>query len=209
MTMHGSIEFRNATHADTEALLALVESAYRGDDSRAGWTTEADLLDGRRTGVDDIKACIDRERSVILIAEQVMPGKRGPADSDASLRGPGQVRQPIPGPPMILACAHVAVEPNDGGPDAGYFGMFSVRPTLQGRGVGKALLAEAERIARDHWRLPIMRMTVIDIRDELIAFYERRGYHRTGIHKPFPYGDERFGVPKRDDLRFEVLEKPL
>ena len=52
-------------------------------------------------------------------------------------------------------------------------------------------------------------MTVIDIRDELIAFYERRGYHRTGILKPFPYGDERFGLPMRDDLRFEVLEKAL
>lgn len=52
-------------------------------------------------------------------------------------------------------------------------------------------------------------MTVIDIRDELIAFYERRGYVRTGTKKPFPYGDERFGIPKRDDLRFEVLEKPL
>ena len=52
-----------------------------------------------------------------------------------------------------------------------------------------------------------MRMTVIDIRDELIAFYERRGYARTGRKKPFPYGDERFGIPKRDDLRFEILEK--
>ena len=54
-----------------------------------------------------------------------------------------------------------------------------------------------------------MRMTVIDIRDELIAFYERRGYRRTGIKKPFPYGDPRYGIPTRDDLRFEVLEKEL
>jgi hypothetical protein len=52
-------------------------------------------------------------------------------------------------------------------------------------------------------------MTVIDLRDELIAFYERRGYHRTGVFKPFPYGDARFGLPKRNDLRFEVLEKLL
>ena len=59
------------------------------------------------------------------------------------------------------------------------------------------------------WQLPSMRMTVIDCRDELIAFYERRGYARTGIKKPFPYGDKRFGIPRRDDLRFEVLEKPL
>ena len=102
----------------------------------------------------------------------------------------------------LLACAHVSDED-----DAGYFGMFSVRPGLQGAGVGKALLAEAERVVRDEWHLPAMRMTVLDLRDELIAFYERRGYRRTGIKKPFPYGDPRFGIPLRDDLRFEVLEK--
>jgi ribosomal protein S18 acetylase RimI-like enzyme len=109
----------------------------------------------------------------------------------------------------LVACAHVAVEPVDGGPDAGYFGMFSVNPQLQGGGIGKAVLDEAERIARDEWMLPVMRMTVIDIRDELIAFYQRRGYRRTGVVKPFPYGDARYGLPKRDDLRFEVLEKAL
>lgn len=182
MTTDPSFKFRNATHADTDALVSLVESAYRGDASKQGWTTEADMLDGRRTGADDIDACISRADSRILLAERALPD----------------------GGCELLACAHVAVE--DG---AGYFGMFSVRPNLQGSGIGKALLAEAERVAREEWRLPAMRMTVIDIRDELIAFYERRGYHRTGIKKAFPYGDERFGIPKRDDLRFEVLEKPL
>ena len=92
---------------------------------------------------------------------------------------------------------------------AGYFGMFSVVPNRQGTGIGKTVLAEAERIVREHWQCDAMRMTVIDVREELIAFYERRGYVRTGIKKPFPYGDARFGLPKRDDLRFEVLEKPL
>ena len=169
--------FRNARADDAEAIVALVESAYRGDASRAGWTTEADMLDGRRTGADDVLAQIDRPQSVVLLAEQA--GR-------------------------LVACAHVAVE--DG---AGYFGMFSVVPGLQGGGVGKAVLAEAERLAREDFGMASMRMTVIDIRDELIAFYERRGYRRTGIKKPFPYGDARFGLPKRDDLRFEVLEKPL
>lgn len=171
------LRFRTATPADVEAIVALVESAYRGDASRAGWTTEADLLDGRRTGPDDVAACIARPRSAVLL------GERG-----------GE----------LLACAHVA---DDDG--AGYFGMFSVRPTSQGGGIGKRLLEHAERFVREHWSLPVMRMTVIDVRDELIAFYERRGYRRTGIVKPFPYGDERFGLPRRDDLRFEVLEKPL
>lgn len=168
---------RDGTEADIPALVELVTSAYRGDTSRQGWTTEADLLDGNRIDPDVLRAEIARPRSRILVAER---------DS------------------VLLACAHVAEE--DG---AGYFGMFSVRPDLQGAGLGKQLLTEAERVVREDWQLPTMRMTVIDVREALIAFYERRGYHRTGIHKPFPYGDERFGIPLRDDLRFEVLEKPL
>ncbi|WP_146908628.1 GNAT family N-acetyltransferase [Arenimonas daejeonensis] len=171
------LRFRAADASDVLAVVMLVESAYRGDASRAGWTTEADLLDGRRTGPDDVIACIHRPQSRLLLAE----------------RG-GE----------LLACAHVAVED-----DAGYFGMFSVAPGQQGGGVGKLVLAEAERIAREDFGMAVMRMTVIDLRDELIAFYERRGYRRTGIKKPFPYGDARFGLPKRLDLRFEVLEKPL
>lgn len=181
--MTAALRLRHARNEDVDAIVALVESAYRGDASRAGWTTEADLLDGRRTGTDEILATLALPHSVILLAEQEV----GALDA----RG-------------LLACAHVAEQ--DG---AGYFGMFSVQPRLQGAGIGKAVLAEAERLVREDWRLPAMRMTVIDVRDELIAFYERRGYRRTGIHKPFPYGDARFGQPRRDDLRFEVLEKRL
>lgn len=169
--------FRNATPDDIDALVTLVTSAYRGDASRQGWTTEADMLEGQRIDGEVLRKDIERPRSRIVIAER---------DS------------------AMLACAHVAEE--DG---TGYFGMFAVKPDLQGSGMGKALLAEAERIAHEEWQLPSMRMTVIDIRDELIAFYERRGYHRTGTKKPFPYGDERFGIPQRNDLRFEVLEKGL
>ncbi len=200
-----SLQFRAATHADTDAVVALVESAYRGDASRAGWTTEADFLDGRRTGADDIAACIDRDRSLILLGECPLR----PSTSSGGSGGSGQASTGSGQAGELLACAHVAIEHADDGSDAGYFGMFSVRPALQGGGVGKAMLAEAERIARDDWRLTRMRMTVIDIRDELIAFYQRRGYRRTGVLKPFPYGDERFGLPRRDDLRFEVLEKAL
>lgn len=176
-TPMAAIAFRAADSRDIPVLVELVTSAYRGEDSRAGWTTEADLLDGMRIDGERIQVDLDRERSRIVVAE----------------RG-GE----------MLACAHVMDE--DG---AGYFGMFAVRPNLQGAGLGKSMLAEAERIAREEWSLPAMRMTVIDVRDELIAFYERRGYRRTGIRKPFPYGDARYGLPKRDDLRFEILEKAL
>ena len=170
-----SLTFRAATPADLDALVELVTSAYRGDVSKQGWTTEADMLEGQRIDPDVLLQDIQRLKSRVVVAEQ---------DN------------------RMLACAHVAEQEG-----TGYFGMFAVRPDLQGTGTGKLLLAETERIVRDEWRLPAMRMTVIDIRDELIAFYERRGYRRTGITRPFPYGDERFGIPKRDDLRFEILRK--
>ena len=172
-----TLSHRDATVADVPAIVGLVTSAYRGEASRIGWTTEADLLDGERIDPGVLRADIERPRSRVLLVER-----------DGAL----------------VACAHVAVE--DG---AGYFGMFAVRPDLQGAGLGNALLLEAERVVRDEWMLPALRMTVIDVREELIAWYERRGYRRTGIRKPFPYGDTRFGVPRRDDLRFEVLEKPF
>lgn len=176
-----ALAFRRATPADVEAVVALTESAYRGDASRAGWTTEADFLDGRRTDAADVAALIARDDARIVLAE------RG-GDLLASCLVERQVHQGVP---------------------SGYFGMFSVRPDLQNAGIGRALLAETERIARDEWQCRQMRMTVIDIRASLIAWYERRGYRRTGEHKPFPYGDERFGIPRRDDLRFEWLVKTL
>jgi GNAT superfamily N-acetyltransferase len=176
-TSASAITFRDAAAGDVDAIVALVTSAYRGEASRAGWTTEADLLDGNRIAPEVLLADIARPRSRVLLASR-----------DGELVG----------------CAHVAVE--DG---AGYFGMFAVRPVLQGGGVGRAVLAEAERIVRGDWGLATMRMTVIDLREDLMAWYERRGYRRTGIKRPFPAVDPRFGVPKRDDLRFEVLEKPV
>ncbi len=171
------LSFRDATKRDIPAIVALVESAYRGQASRAGWTTEADLLDGQRIDAEAVAIDIARPRSRVRLAF---------------------------GGDALLACAHIAEV--DG---AGYFGMFSVRPELQGAGIGKAMLADAETLVRDDFGRNLMRMTVIDLREELIAFYERRGYRRTGIKKPFPYGDERFGLPRRDDLRFEILEKAL
>jgi ribosomal protein S18 acetylase RimI-like enzyme len=171
------LSFRSASAADVPALVVLVTSAYRGDVSRQGWTTEADLLDGNRIDPEVLRSDIERPRSRVVI-----PLRDG----------------------EMLACAHVCEQ--DG---SGYFGMFAVRPDLQSAGIGREVLTEAERIVREEFGLTLMRMTVIDLREELIAWYERRGYRRTGIKKPFPATDPRFGLPKRDDLRFEVLEKAL
>jgi len=173
----GELEFRAATQADIDAIVRLVTRAYRGESSRAGWTTEADLLDGERIDPEVLRSDIRKPRSRVVLA----------------LRGGA-----------LVSCAHVA---DNGG--RGYFGMFAVEPTLQGGGIGRAMVAECERIARADWRLPLMQMSVIDLRAELIAWYVRLGYRRTGTYLPFPYGDARFGEPRRDDLRFEILEKTL
>ena len=178
------LTFRAATVADIPELVELVTSAYRGDVSRQGWTTEADLLEGNRIDPDVLRGDIERPRSRVVVAARPSTGS-------------GQAAH-------MVACAHISEQEG-----AGYFGMFAVRPNLQRGGVGNAVLAEAERVVSAEFGLPQMRMTVIDLREELIAWYERRGYCRTGIKKPFPATDPRFGIPKRDDLRFEVLEKVL
>ena len=89
-----------------------------------------------------------------------------------------------------------------------HLAMLTVAPDRQGRGLGTALIDEVERRARDAGCAAV-EMTVIQTRAELIAFYGRRGYRPTGRAKPFPYGDERFGRPRRDDLHFVVIEKAL
>jgi len=175
--MDAAIVFRNATLTEIPVIVALVESAYRGDVSRKGWTTEADMLEGQRIDPAGVAEVIEKPDSRVLFVER------------------GQ---------SMLACCHIEKQGT-----ACYFGMFAVSPTLQGAGVGKLVLNEAERIAREDFACSEMQMTVISIRDELIAWYERRGYRRSGVYKPFPYGDERFGIPQRDDLRFEVLVKSL
>ncbi|MTE21967.1 GNAT family N-acetyltransferase [Streptomyces sp. TRM43335] len=174
--------FRVAREEDVPALVALVESAYRGESSRAGWTTEADLLDGQRTDPEGVADVIRAPDSVLMVAER-------------------------DGEPV--ACCQLERRTGDAGEPVAYFGMFAVRPVLQGGGLGRTVLAEAERRARAEWGAREMHMTVITAREDLIAWYERRGYVRTGERSPFPYGDERFGVPRRPDLEFELLVKPL
>ena len=94
------------------------------------------------------------------------------------------------------------------GEAAWYLGMLTINPSVQAGGLGRALLEHAERFALAAGA-QTMRLTVIEQRDSLIAWYERRGYGRTGEVKPFPYGDERVGAPKRGDLRLSVFEKTL
>lgn len=90
-----------------------------------------------------------------------------------------------------------------------YLGMFAVDPMKQGKGIGYSLLVEAEKYVKNQWGCQVLQMTVITIRSELIDWYLRHGYIRTGIFKPFPYEEPRYGLPKRRDLELEILEKQL
>lgn len=87
--------------------------------------------------------------------------------------------------------------------------MLSVRATLQTKGLGKRLLHASEKWASEVWKCTSIEMEVISIRTELVQFYLRRGFEKTGETAPFPYGDERFGIPKVQNLEFIVLKKNL
>jgi ribosomal protein S18 acetylase RimI-like enzyme len=174
-----ALSFAVATATEVPAVVTLVESAYRGDASRAGWTTEADLLEGQRTDVEAVAAIAASQMSQLLLAR----------DGDGEL----------------VACCQLERRAGD----VCYFGMFAVRPGRQGGGLGRAVVAEAERRAREQWAATTMEMTVIAQRRDLIAWYVRLGYAETAETVPFPYGNPKFGLPQRDDLYFVVLRKPL
>ena len=168
-----------ATEADATALADLVNAAYRGAQGERGWTHETELLSGARATASDIAAMIGGGTMTVLIRRQS-------------------------GSPALLGC--VAVEMEDD--DHGTISMLAVSPESQNAAIGRALLADAERLAADNGAT-VAKMTVIRQRDELIAWYERRGYRWNGQSEPFPYGDGSVGTPLRDDLAFVVMEKTL
>ena len=174
--MHVSV----AADSDLEAIVALVNSAYRGDSSRAGWTTEAEFLGGQRTDPATLRSDLAARPAAVMLALR--------DDPDGELLG------------------SVWLEPE--GPEVWYLGMLTVRPDMQSRQLGRTLLAEAESFAAARGAKRI-RLGVINLRDSLIAWYVRRGYVATGETELFPYGDERFGLPLRDDLHFVMFEKTL
>ena len=167
--------FRAALPADLPSLAALINRAYRGESSRLGWTTEADLLSGLRIDETGLKSLLDDPDSLLYLAEQG---------------------------PQIVASIH-AHRTREGV----HFGLFAVEPSLQGNGTGKKLLDYAERQCLGVWGSDTAYMEVITLRNELIAFYERRGYSRTGEHIPFPESPLwGLNVPS---LEMAVLRKSL
>ncbi len=104
----------------------------------------------------------------------------------------------------IIACCQL----EDRGGNLAYFGTFAVSPAAQGRGLGRRLMAEAERRAVAAFGSATMEMTVLAQQEALIAWYERLGFSRIGELRPFP-ADPAFARPLRDDLHFLVLSKDL
>ena len=177
----GTVRLRAAVPDDRDTIVDVVTRAYRGRGDDAGWTTESHLLGGQRTDPTEVDAAISAHDAVLIVAVDT-------ADN-------------------ILGC--VRVDRSDGSErDGAHFGLFAVDPERQSGGIGALLLGAAEAQARE-WRCPSLELEVLHQRDDLRAWYLRRGFEPTGETQPFPYGDERFGLPRRDDLYFDVFRKAL
>ena len=171
-----NMQVLTATLQDIPELVALINNAYRGEASKSGWTTEADLLKGEiRTNVETLEQLMQTAGSVFLkcINEQT----------------------------NIEGCVFL-----DKKGSKLYLGMLSVSPTLQAKGTGKHLMKAAEDHAKRE-RCDVIYMRVISLRQELIKWYEKLGYYKTGQTEPFP-DDNRFGVPTRP-LEFLIMEKKI
>lgn len=166
--------------ADIFAIVALMNRAYRAPASVSSWTSEVGYIAGDRT--NDV---LVRETLTATPAGSLLKWTDGESDTP-------------------IGC--VWLEPCDQA--TWYLGSLAVDPDHQQRGCGKSLLAAAEQWVRMRGGMHI-RMTVINIRAALVEWYVRRGYHLTGETEAFPYGDDRFGTPMRDDLAFVVLVKDL
>ena len=164
-----------ATIQDIPQLVTLINSAYRGEQSKKGWTTEADLLGGLRTDPDSLKKMMNKQDAVILKF----------CNDDAELHG------------------SVYLEKTE---NKMYLGMLTVSPLEQAKGIGKKLLSAAEKYTRDQKCLAV-KITVISVRHELVNWYEKHGYYKTGETKPFP-ADEKLGLPKQP-LELIVMEKQV
>ncbi|TSD67466.1 GNAT family N-acetyltransferase [Inquilinus sp. KBS0705] len=161
-----------ATLTDVPELVTLVNSAYRGESSKKGWTTEANLIDGQRIDEEGLIEQMSDPNATIL--------KNTDADGN------------------ITACVYLLKKPGN----VLYLGMLTVSPTLQAHGIGRQLLAAAEDYARSINHHTVA-MTVITTRTELLNWYERRGYTKTGETIPLII-TERNGILKQPVEMFKL-----
>lgn len=180
------LSFRYAVQADVSPLVALIERAYRNPETAGSWASEAHLLKGPRTSNAEISELIAQPDSRFLIAER--DGR-------------------ILGCCLIQRLGATTCTSGDIGKGSAYFGMFAIDPADHSTGLGKLMLAEAERRARELWRSSSMVMTVINLRDQLIEYYKRRGYTLTGATMPFPFSETSGEVTR--DFHLVEMKKDL
>ncbi len=173
--MYNNLHVAPATKDDITQLVELINSAYRGESSKEGWTNEADLLGGLRTDEQDLEHLLLQQGNTMLVCT-------------------GETNN-------LLGCVYLQLKGS-----VMYLGMLTVWPKLQAKGIGKHLLVAAEDFAKQH-NCNTIEMTVISVRRELVAWYNKRGYQATGDTKPFP-PDSKFGISKKP-LEFIVLSKSL
>ncbi|WP_426063221.1 GNAT family N-acetyltransferase [Flavobacterium sp. DSP2-3-1] len=164
-----------ATLENVSQLNKLINSAYRGESSKKGWTTEANILEGLRTTEEELTEMIQDYKNTILKF----------TEND-----------------QIIGCVLLVEKEQEL-----YLGMLTVSPELQNSGVGKKLLQQAEIHALE-LGLPTIVMTVISIREELIAWYKRNGYADTGVREPFPASDVHIPIAE-EPLEFIVMKKRI
>ncbi|MFW0736249.1 GNAT family N-acetyltransferase [Flavobacterium sp. T12S277] len=162
-----------ATLADIPALNILINSAYRGETSKKGWTTEANLLEGKRTNEEELTQTIQNPKNTILKYTE---------------------NNTVIGSVLLVEKGQQL-----------YLGMLTVSPELQNSGIGKKMLAEAENHAKALGLSSII-MTVISVREELIAWYKRHGYVDTGEREAFPESEIHVTISE-NPLEFIFLEK--
>ena len=172
--------FHPAAEADIDELVTFVNKAYRGKSSEVGWASEAKVIAGQRIDSSMLAGMLSKGTLTILL-----------------------MRDQPHGP--LAGCVSIERTP---GSTVGYLSMLSIDPQRQAEGLGRTLLSKAEGDLQAQGATRV-RITVIWLRHTLIEWYERRGYRLTGEQEPFPYGDQRFGLPLRDDLYFLAMEKPL
>lgn len=200
------LQYHDATPADIPALLALIQSAYRGEESRKGWTTEADLVEGERIDEAGLLEKIAEPNGAILVVTL--------HQSSEVVVGCCELLHRSAAPSALLPSATSSTSTADGEKQVGYFGLFAVSPDHQASGIGRRVLEHAEREAQRRWGVTVMEMQVIAFREDIIAWYRRRGYETspTDPTRPFPFefvAKAKGGRVLRDDLYFVVLEKVL
>lgn len=172
------LHFYKAEPVDAASVADLINICFRGEASRKGWTTEADILEGVRTTSSEIANIIRRNDAFVLI---------------------GVLNDEI----VAAACCERQVI---AGKQTAHFGKISVKPTLQNKGHGKDLIYAAEAMTTREWRVLGFHMSVISLRHELIEFYERLGYERTGEFAAFPENPDLW-QPKVEGLSLQYLVK--